>query len=61
VRIGKAQITLNFKRESSAKTSYRVLELEGDLHVIRQPSPWSLTSGWAERVKDAISSLLPGK
>jgi glycogen debranching enzyme len=61
MRVGNAQITLNFKRDQNGETSYRVVELEGDLHVIRQPSPWSLTSGWGERVKDAISSLLPGK
>ena len=33
----------------------------GPLHVLRQPSPWSLTAGYAERLKDALTSLLPGK
>jgi glycogen debranching enzyme len=61
MRVGNAQITLHFKRDASGKTSYRVIELEGDLHVIHQPSPWSLTASWGERVKDAITSLLPGK
>ena len=61
MRVGNAQITLNFKRNANGKTTYRVIELEGDLHVIHQPSPWSLTADWGERVKDAITSLLPGK
>ena len=61
LRVGNAQVTLHFRRDKNGNTSYRVIELEGDLHVIRQPSPWSLTADWGERVKDAISSLLPGK
>jgi glycogen debranching enzyme len=61
MRVGNALITLNFKREPNGKTSYRIVRMKGGLHVIRQPSPWSLTSNWGERVKDAISSLLPGK
>jgi hypothetical protein len=32
--------------------------LSGKLHVLRQPSPWFLTAGFAERVKDVLSSLL---
>lgn len=31
------------------------------LHILRQPSPWSLTAGYAERLKDILTSLLPGK
>lgn len=61
MRVGNAQITLHFKRQQNGETSYRITQLDGELHVIRQPSPWSLTSDWGERVKDAISSLLPGK
>jgi glycogen debranching enzyme len=61
MRVGNAHVTLHFKRDKNGETSYRVVEIEGGLHVLRQPSPWSLTSGWGERVKDAISSLLPGK
>ncbi len=40
-------------------TDYKMLRSEGDLHIVRQPSPWSLTADWAERVKDAVTSLLP--
>jgi hypothetical protein len=38
-----------------------VIDKRGHLHVVRQPSPWSLTAGFGERVKDAVESLLPGK
>ncbi|HZR64820.1 MAG TPA: glycogen debranching N-terminal domain-containing protein [Terriglobales bacterium] len=61
LRVGNALITMNFKRQPNGETGYRVTQLEGDLHVLRQPSPWSLTTGWGERVKDAITSLLPGR
>ena len=40
-------------------TGYEVLEQEGTLHVVRQPSPWSLTAGLGERAHDALASLLP--
>ena len=32
----------------------------GRLHILRQPSPWSLTAGLGERLKDALMSLLRG-
>jgi len=59
VRIGKAVATLRFERKDDGTTDYRVMDIRGKLHVLRQPSPWSLTTGWAERVKDAVFSLLP--
>lgn len=61
IRIGKARTTIRFRRKSNGTTDYRVLETEGTLHVVRQPSPWSLTADWAERAKDTIFSLLPGR
>ena len=27
----------------------------------RQPSPWSLTAGFGERLKDTLMSLIPGR
>lgn len=59
LRVGDATVSLQFRRKEDGTTDYKVMDLEGKLHVLRQPSPWSLTAGWAERVKDAISSLLP--
>ncbi|HET9743002.1 MAG TPA: glycogen debranching N-terminal domain-containing protein [Terriglobales bacterium] len=58
LRIGGAQVNLRFERQKDGSTSYEVTALKGKLHVIRQPSPWSLTAGFGERVKDAIVSLI---
>ena len=61
LRVGNARVTIRFRRDESGRTDFSIVELEGDLHVLRQPSPWSFTAGWGERVKDAVMSLLPGK
>ena len=61
LRIGEAQVNLRFDRQKDGSTSYEVTDLKGKLHVIRQPSPWSLTAGFGERVRDAVESVLPGK
>ena len=57
--VGEARVSLRFTRETDGRTHYKVTDLKGKLHVVRQPSPWSLTAGFGERVKDAITSLLP--
>jgi glycogen debranching enzyme len=61
LHVGKATIDIRFYRQPDGRSDYQVLEQRGKLHVLRQPSPWSLTSGWVERVRDAITSMLPGK
>jgi hypothetical protein len=43
------QSALNHARSSAA------------LHVIRQPSPWSLTANFGERLADLVRSALPGR
>jgi glycogen debranching enzyme len=58
LRVGGAKVSIRFFRDESGASDYEVLEKEGKLHVLRQPSPWSLTAGWAERLKDALTSLL---
>jgi glycogen debranching enzyme len=60
LRVGQAAVTLRFHRKGK-ESDYEILEQRGTLHVLRQPSPWSLTAGFAERVKDALTSLLPGR
>jgi glycogen debranching enzyme len=60
LRVGKARVSLRFFRQGEAST-YEILDQQGTLHVLRQPSPWSLTASFAERLKDALVSLLPGK
>ena len=59
IKIATALVSLQFTRDEQGHTTYRVTELKGKLHIIRQPSPWSLTAGFGERVRDAISGLLP--
>lgn len=61
LRVGDARTTIRFERGEDGTSSYRVLEVEGTLHVLRQPSPWSLTAGYWDRLRDALTSLLPGK
>ena len=57
LRVGKARATIRFFRDGE-RSSYEVLAKAGTLHVVRQPSPWSLTAGVGERLKDILSSLI---
>jgi glycogen debranching enzyme len=61
LHVGRAVIDMRFHRSKNGDSDYEVLRKEGPLHVVRQPSPWSLTATFAERLEDALSSLLPGK
>jgi glycogen debranching enzyme len=61
LHIGSAVVDLGFHRTASGDTDYAVLDSRGPLHVVRQPSPWSLTATFGERLRDALTSLLPGK
>jgi glycogen debranching enzyme len=60
LRIGEAALAIRFFRRADGQSDYEVLDRRGTLHVVRQPSPWSLTASFAERLKDALTSLLPG-
>lgn len=61
LRVGQARLTIRFWRKASGESDYQIEEEEGSVHVIRQPSPWSLTAGFGERVVDLLTSLLPGR
>lgn len=61
LRVGKAAVDIRFYRQPNGTSEFDVLDVRGKLHVVRQPSPWSVTAGFGERVKDAVESLLPGK
>jgi glycogen debranching enzyme len=61
LRVGDAVVTIRFYRTKGGGGDYEVLDKRGRLHVLRQPSPWSLTASFAERLTDALSSLLPGR
>ncbi|HZR30066.1 MAG TPA: glycogen debranching N-terminal domain-containing protein [Terriglobales bacterium] len=56
LRIGKAVASIRFYRRGK-NTQFEVLEQRGKLHIIRQPSPWSLTATLGERLKDVLASL----
>jgi glycogen debranching enzyme len=60
LHVGGATVDLDFQRSADGSTNYRVLDVRGKLRVVRQASPWSLTSDFGERFVDAISSVLPG-
>jgi glycogen debranching enzyme len=58
LRVGGAKVTIRFYREEDGASDYEVLDRRGRLHVLRQPSPWSLTASFAERLKDALTSFI---
>lgn len=58
LQVGKASLTIRFERDRSGRTRYEVLSLTGPLHLLHQPSPWSITSGWGERVEDFLDSMI---
>ena len=57
LHVGKAAADIRFYRRGK-ETHFDVLDKRGNLHVLRQPSPWSLTAGLGERLKDVMESLL---
>jgi glycogen debranching enzyme len=59
LHVGSAVVDLRFYRSKSGESDYEVLDKRGPLHIVRQPSPWSLTASFGERLQDALSSLLP--
>lgn len=61
LRVGEAVVSLHFFRKPDGSSDYRVTDQRGRLHVVRQPSPWSLTASTTERLVDALTSLLPGR
>jgi glycogen debranching enzyme len=58
LHVGPATVDIRFFRHNT-DSQYEILKHHGPLHVFRQPSPWSLTASFAERVKDILSSFLP--
>jgi glycogen debranching enzyme len=61
IQVGKASVDIRFYRKNDGTSDYEVTDKRGRIHVVRQPSPWSLTAEFGERVRDAIESMLPGK
>ena len=61
LRVADAVVTMRFFRKENGASDYETLDQRGTLHVIRQPSPWSVTATVPERLKDLLESLLPGR
>lgn len=57
LHVAKAVVSIRFYRKGK-RTHFEVLEKKGRLHVLRQPSPWSLTANFAERIEDVLESLI---
>lgn len=57
IHVGKAIVSIRFYRKGK-RTHFDVLDKRGTLHVLRQPSPWSLTATFAERIEDVLESLV---
>lgn len=58
LHVRNAVVSIRFYRKGKT-THFDVIEKRGRLHVLRQPSPWSLTAGLGERIKDVMESLIP--
>lgn len=56
LRVGESRVTVWFQRRPNGRTTYRVIDGEGPLRIIRQPTPWSLSAGPGERLFDLLSS-----
>lgn len=57
LRIGASTATIRFRRGNDGRTRIRVIEKSGPLRLLRQPSPWSLTTNSGERIADVLASL----
>ena len=61
LRVGQSRAAIRFFRRKDGTTDYRVEDVEGKLRIVRQPSPWSLTASFGERLRDLAASALPGR
>jgi len=58
LHVANARVDIRFQRKDKT-THFDVLGKRGKVRIFRQPSPWSLTAGFAERLKDVMESLIP--
>src|SRR5215468_297808 len=61
LKVGKGRIDIRFYREKHGGSDYEILDVRGKLHVLRQPSPWSLVATRGERIKDFLMNFTPGR
>ena len=53
LRVGAARVTIRFRERS-----WEIIEKEGNLSIVQQPMPWSLTATRRERLVDLLRSLV---
>jgi glycogen debranching enzyme len=58
LRVGQAVCAIRFFRKKNGESEYEIIDKQGTLHIVRQASPWSLTAGFADRVRDLLNSFL---
>jgi glycogen debranching enzyme len=58
LRVGDAKVTLRFWRDRDGASKWDVLHRQGELHIVRQPPPESLSATWTERAADVFQSIL---
>ncbi len=58
LRVGEAIVSLRFFRGADGRSEFEVTDRRGPLHVVRQPSPWSLVADMPERFEDLLRSLV---
>ncbi len=57
LRVGGATITLRFWRDDRGVSRWDVIHQQGELRVIRQPAPESLSARWTDRFAGIVESL----
>lgn len=59
MRVGGARLDIEFRRDRSGQTSYRVTGREGHVRVMRQPPPQQTRVSVGRRARAGLGSLLP--
>lgn len=57
LRVGGAKVSLRFWREASGQSSWEVLHRQGEVRIVRQPPPESMSATWADRTEGLFESL----
>ncbi len=60
LHVGEAVVSIRFFRKEDGSSDYRVLDLQGKLHVLRVESPWSVQHNWTGNIVNFIKSFTPG-
>ena len=59
LRVADAVADLEFRRKPDGTCDVTAIRVDGTLHLVKQPSPWSVFVRPSERIKDLIASLAP--